>query len=194
MTTWLPIVLVVVVTQGAAIALVLRRVGGVMAPGIMRRLQTSTAGTRYSVHLRSLDRPWNPASGNGRLSGAFGPGQATYWLDDDALVHLEWDPTTGLPQRTTGPIPDVAIPGTPTYNKHRRFVRTVIAAVCAYPALAIGGFVAGYVLSSGADSHRSTVGAACAVAAFFAGWLIARVIVVVWRFRVRTSDSHSSGR
>jgi hypothetical protein len=182
--TLLTVVLVVVITQGGAVAFVVRRVSGVLAPGIMRRLQHSP-GVRYSVHLRSYDRPWNPASTNGRLSGAFGPGQATYWLDDDGLVHLDWKPTSGMAQHATGPIPAVAIPGTPAYNKHRRFVRTVITGVCTYPALAVGGFIAGYFLSSGASSHRSTVGATCAVAAFFGGWFVGRITVLVWRIRLR---------
>lgn len=192
MKPWLPLALFVVVWGGVIGLIVVRRVSGVMAPGIMRRVQPP--GIRYSVHLRSYDRPWNPASPTGRLTGAFGPGQAIYWLDDDALVHLEWHPNTGTTQRTTGPIPAVAIPGTPAYDKHRRFVRAAITVACAYPALAIGGFVAGYLLSTGASSHRSTVGATCAVAAFFAGWFVGRIALLVWRLRLRraTTDPHAA--
>jgi hypothetical protein len=149
----------------------------------MRRL--TPAGARCSVRLRTSDQLWNPASRPGERPVIMGPGQASYWLDEQGLVHLNWEPTKSAAQHFTGPVPDVAIPGTAAYARRRQLLRTIVIVLCGYPAAAAAGFVAGYLLTTGPDHHRAAVGGSGAIGAFLAAWLIGRVTLLVWRRRLR---------
>jgi hypothetical protein len=176
----------VVLVLAGAVVVAARRVGGHTAAGIMRRL--TPAGAHFSVHLRTSDQLWNPAKRPGEHPVIMGPGQASYWLDEQGLVHLNWEPTNRAAQHFTGPVPDVAIRGTAAYVRRRQLLRTIVIVVCAYPAAAAAGFSAGYLLTTGREHHRAAVGGSCAIGAFLAAWPIGRVTLLVWRRRLRRTN------
>ena len=177
MAAFLAIAGPVVLILGGAVVVAARRVGGHTAAGVMRRL--TPTGAHYSVHLRTYDQLWNPASRPCKHPVIQGPGQASYWLDEQGLVHLNWEPTKRAAQHFTGPVPEVAIPGTAAYARRRQLLRTIVIVLCAYPAAAAAGFAAGYLLTTGPDHHRAAVGGSCAIGGFLAAWLIGRGALLV---------------
>jgi hypothetical protein len=162
-----------------------RRTDAKIPRDIVRRI--SKPGTRHVVRLRGLmagaTGTWNPAKPWGTRNWLYGPGEATYWMGDDGLVHLDWRPQRGEAQQLVGPVPPAADPNAPGRQRMRR-VRRLLLTV--YAAFAVGGFAWGYASSAGPASHRSAVAAFCAFVAYVLAYFAMLSVLAIARHRLNT--------
>ena len=96
-------------------AIAYRRVRRHFSTWIVRQLRRS--GSPLMVEVKPAERTWNPGDPKQQL---FGPGRATYTLDDDDVVHLRWQPVQGSEHIWVGPVPALPSP------KIRSQVRLVV--------------------------------------------------------------------
>jgi hypothetical protein len=141
----------------------------------------------YVVDRRDIGEVWNPGSRAGHRTPLFGPGRASYWVDDDHMVQLDWQPKTGIPQHTCGPIPELAIQGTSADRRKRHLLRLVVLVYCAYPIIAAIGFVVGYVVSNGPHGHRMVVGLDCTALAVVGYMFLGPLVTIGWSVFRRSS-------
>jgi hypothetical protein len=75
--------------------------------GVLRHL--SKTGSVHLRHVKGIEGVWNPSKPFGLDSRLYGPGEATYSLDDAATVTLEFRAKDGQMKRYSGPIPETLI-------------------------------------------------------------------------------------
>jgi hypothetical protein len=102
----------VVVVAGIVVAIVMlaswRGVKSRSANWIVGQLQKSDLP--YEIKVGIGGRVWNPSLGQ-EGTGLFGPGQATYTLDEHDVVHLRFVYRSGPAQDFSGPLPDLGTRG-----------------------------------------------------------------------------------
>jgi hypothetical protein len=162
-----------------------RRTNARIPRGIVRRI--SKPGTRHVVRLRGLMAgvagTWNPAKPWGPRNWLYGPGEGTYWMGEDASVHLDWRPRRGEAQHLVGPVPESAGPNALGHRRIRRIRRVVLTL---YAVCAIGGFAWGYAASSGAASHRVAIVTFGAFMAYVVAYFVMLTALAIARRRLRT--------
>jgi hypothetical protein len=122
--------------------------------GVLRHL--TRTGSVHLKHVKGIEGVWNPAKPLGPDNQVFGPGEATYSLDDSGTVHLEFRDGSGTMLRYSGPIPDALIHPTQDALRARSLLRYVLVG---YVALMVVGFVVGYAAAGGSTLHRLVAGA-----------------------------------
>jgi hypothetical protein len=135
------------------------------AQGIIKRLERSRAP--YSVRSGLWNGVWNPAKKPSTT--IFDKGMATYILDDNALVHLVFQPLSGRSREYTGPVPATLQPHSP---EHRRIHRVTRLMFSSYLAFIVAGFTVGYVQSHGTPVVRVVWGGVGVVVAMAAAVMI----------------------
>ena len=162
-----------------------RRTDARIPRGIVRRV--SKPGARHVVRLRGLMAgvagTWNPAKPFGPRNWLYGPGEGTYWMGDDGLVHLDWRPRRGPVQHLVGPVPEAADPNAPGHRRIRRIRRAVLTV---YAVFAVGGFAWGYGASSGAASHRVAIAVFGAFMAYVVAYFVMLTVLAIARRRLST--------
>jgi hypothetical protein len=102
----------VLVVAGVVVAIVMlaswRGVKTRSANWIVGQLQKSDLP--YEIKVGIGGRVWNPSPGQERTA-LFGPGQATYTLDEHNVVHLRFEYRSGPVQDFSGPLPDLSALG-----------------------------------------------------------------------------------
>lgn len=139
-------------------------------PGEVYRIRESAS--------QRLTGTWNPSKpyGSGNL---YGYGTGSYWLEGDQ-VHLEWHPKKGPIEHYFGSVPTGADSQSPNRLRVRRAMRTAIAI---YLLSAAAGFVLGYAFTSGASTHRATIGLFGLIGGYFAAYVVMVTAIGVIRVR-----------
>jgi hypothetical protein len=139
--------------------------------GIARRV---TSGSRRHVVRFAANRfTWNPALPVGKDNRLYGPGTATYTLDEHGVVQLDVTPVQGEVRHYSGPLPE---------GLQRADSAPSLGAALLAPAVAIVGFVVGYMVIAGDGDNHFAAGAWLAIAA----WVAASVILMVTNVLIRS--------
>lgn len=144
--------------------------------GVVRQL--SKTGSVHLKHVKSIEGIWNPSRPLGQDNRVFGPGEATYSLNDSASVTLEFREPSGQSRRYSGPVPETLIHPTREVLRRRKLLRYVLVG---YVAVMIVGFVIGYAVVGGSALHRLIAGGV--------GLLIAMVLVSLMTLVLRVGLS-----
>jgi hypothetical protein len=139
--------------------------------GILDRLRRHG---RHKVRVPAGRFTWNPALPRGSANRVFGPGWATYRLDDDGMVHLHFAPAEGSSEDWVGPRPEG------TTDRPTSAVRGL---VLVYPASALVGFLLGYFVVAHQAADRVRGGLWYALVGWFAAWCVLHVAQIVLRSR-----------
>jgi hypothetical protein len=130
---------------------------------------------RVRVKVRRIMGAWDPSDSrhiwNGDLKG---PGVATYSLDDEGVVTVEFRPKSGLEERKSGSIP-VRFAGKPPSRKSQLIRRFYWA----YVSSLFVGCTLGYLLAHGAIIDRVLGGIVGILVAMAVGWFISHLLTVV---------------
>lgn len=160
-----------------------RKVQGTMPVGIVSRI--GRPGSRHIVRIRGMfargEGTWNPAKPFEPRHYLYGPGVATYWLDDQQQVNLDWRPKRGSPQRFVGPIPAQSMQPKARNPRSRRVAALIWST---YLIFATGGFVLGLELATGSTQHRLVIGLFSAIAAYFAAYVVMLALLATNRARL----------
>jgi hypothetical protein len=158
------------------------------ALGVVRALRRNP-GQAYTVrvHKRVPVGAWNPSQSLRRRAQVFGDGTATYRLDGTDRVTLTWTPRTGVGRDYTGDIPPQIDTGHP--EQHKRAVVLRLTAIV-YAIAAVGGFAAGYTVSSGAPGRRVGFGLAGVFVAMIVLWFVITAILVAHGTRKVVGHRH----
>jgi hypothetical protein len=124
------------------------------APSIGRRLRTT--GAPVLARSGGLKPVWNP-SREGLDAQIFERGEATYRLDADGTVHLEFRSKTGNIRHLTGPIPQRLQAGTPKARTVRKARRLAYALLLVQLVLVLVGAVVGSLAVSPNGRSGSTI-------------------------------------
>ncbi len=151
--------------------------------GVLRHL--GKTGSVHLKHVKSIEGIWNPSKPLGQDNRIFGPGEATYSLDDFATVTLEFRMRNGPLKRYSGPIPESLIHPTEKVLRARKLLRYVLIG---YVAIMIVGFVIGYAVGGGSALHRLIAGGIGLLIAIALVWLVALVLRVWLSVRSLAKD------
>lgn len=154
------------------------RVGLTSPRGIASQLRS--AGGRHEVRVGPKRYGWNPSEPMGRENRLYGPGTATYWLDDADVVHLEFVPTAGTPQQFEGPFPTGL--QLPSENPS-------LAALVAAPACGVIGFLIADIAASGSTAHRLAVGFVFGIVGWVVGSVVQMTVAAVTRTRALAAQT-----
>lgn len=155
--------------------------------GVLRHL--GKTGSVHLKHVKSIEGIWNPSKPPGRDNRLFGPGEATYSLDDPATVTLEFRVRNGQLKRYTGPIPETLIYPTEKVLRARKLLRYVLLG---YIAIMIVGFVIGYAVVGGSALHRLIAGGIGLLIAMALVWFVTLVLRVGLSIRSLAKGKHDT--
>jgi hypothetical protein len=155
------IVVVVVVIEGLAYWVIYHHVSARGAKRIVRRLRADAA-TTVTIKVPTLGSSWSPTMPHHISYGLNGPGVASYWLDEDGLVHGEFQPKVGATQYHRGPIPTWI----DTPPKRHPLARRIMLGYLAFLGV---GFIIGYVCTPASVADHLIHGAIGVIVATFVG-------------------------
>ena len=141
--------------------------------GVLRHL--GKTARVHLKHVRSFEGIWNPSKPLGQDNRLFGPGEATYSIDDHGTVTLEFRVKNGLWKSYTGPVPEMFIHPSKKVVRARKIFRYVLLG---YLAVIIVGFMIGYAVAGGTAVHRLIAGGIGALIAMALLWFVVLVLRV----------------
>jgi hypothetical protein len=154
--------------------------------GVLRHLRKT--GSVRLRHVKTTDGIWNPSRPLGLDNRLYGPGEATYSLDDPATVTLEFRAKDGQVTRYSGPIPETIIHPSEKVERARNLFRWVLVG---YFAIVLIGFGIGWVVGGGSPLHRLIAGVIGMLIAMALMWFAALVIRVGHSIRSLAKDKQA---
>jgi hypothetical protein len=172
------LVFVLLFVAEAASVLIHWRVDRTSPRGIVRRL--TSPGTRHSVRFGANRFAWNPALPLDRKNRVYGPAVATYWLDQQNNIQMDFVPSYGQAVHFSGPFP-TALPAPADAPS--------LAALIAKPALGLLAFLVIFAHTNGSLDHRLGIGFAVGVGGWFVAWLATAISSMVMRTRALAAQT-----
>jgi hypothetical protein len=152
--------------------------------GVLRHLRKAGA---HRTRIRAWEGIWNPAKPPGIDNRIFGPGEATYWLDESEIVHLEFR-NGDRRDEYTGPIPASLFHPTELDLHARKRLRSMLLGLV---ALMVIGCVVGAIVSGGSALHRLLGAWIGLLASLTLMWLVLLVTRVAHALQSLAQDKES---
>jgi len=116
---------------------------------------------------------WNPAKPYDTFNAIYGPGVATYRIDEAQIVHLHFRPKgKGDEVEVSGPIPEALFHKSANQRRQERFLVVYLVGLVVVFALT-------FLLSSGTTATRLVRGGVAALIAMVALVIVVRVLLVL---------------
>ncbi len=140
---------------------------------VIRKLRANAAP--FHVRIGILGGVWNPAKPLGRSNPVWGPGRATYWLDQGDAVHLRFDPRWGKAMELSGRVPESLPTEAPAQQHQRQLVHRIILGYCAFLIL---GLVLGYFVGRGSTAAHLVGAVVGLLVAMAVAWFVGHVLQI----------------